>query len=238
METKEAKEVVEGMHRKVVGFNLDPRQYPESLDGSYVTDKGIIDHSLVSDSSLSSDVPNTSFEHAQRESMPFPKINNTMEIEEEDEDESFIRSPIGGGKKSTPHILSVGAPCTPFPQLQSGQVKSGLRAISSTSTPGMVLTATPGQLTPILASDSTPAFPPSMDNTGVTPFLKVNYGQERSILPDASFVFGIQVCPRPIPGQATNWPTKAEDLVQKVCFIVSSDRGMGCIPCGLIHKLC
>ncbi|GFR57765.1 anaphase-promoting complex subunit 2 [Elysia marginata] len=221
-----SEEKEENTHKKVVGFDLGHRQSPESLDGSYVTDKDVMANSLVSESGLSSQLPGNSAEFAQSESAVVTKPFCPME-EEDDDDESFIRSPIGGGKKSTPapgpRILSGGAPSTPFPHCGS----AGLRGLSSTSTPGMVLTATPGQLTPIIPTDSTPDLSTTRDETADTPSLRVDDSaterdQEKSYLPDASFVFGVPVAARPVPGQATNWPTKPEDLIQKIQVMLKS----------------
>ncbi|KAK3732536.1 hypothetical protein RRG08_030736 [Elysia crispata] len=233
-EGKESMEIgVENVHRKVVGFDLTHGQSPENLDGSYVTDKNAMEQSLASEDSPS-DLPENSFELAQTNNLLAPTPFSGMDDEDDDDDdESFIRSPIGGGKKSTPapvpRILSGCAPSTPFPQNQSVNPKSGFRGMSSTSTPGMVLTAsaTPGQLTPIVAGEGTPVFQTTMDNTADTPSLRVNNsavdpGQEKSVLPDASFVFGIPVTTRPVPGQVTNWPTKAEDLIQKIQVMLKS----------------
>ncbi|RUS84864.1 hypothetical protein EGW08_007405, partial [Elysia chlorotica] len=226
-------ENVPNVQRKVVGFDLSHRQSPENLDGSYVPDKCSMDHSLVSEDSPS-DFPESSFELGQTRQFLTPKPSSVMDNDDdEDDDESFIRSPIGGGKKSTPapipRILSGVAPSTPFPSNQSMQRESGLRAMSNTSTPGMVLTATPGQLTPIVAGEGTPVFQTCIDSTADTPSFggidtssAGDPAHEKSVLPDASFVFGVPVAQRPSPGQVTNWPRKADDLIQKIQVMLKS----------------
>lgn len=220
-----AKGKEEGVTKKSVGFDLSHRQSPENLDGSYVTDKNVL-----LQTGLSTPIPDDSLELARKEAADVLKSFSSMD-EEEDEDESFIRSPIGGSKKSTPgpvpRILSGSAPSTPFPHPNSAKINTGLRAMSSTSTPAMVLTATPGQLTPIVADDSTTVFPNTIDDTADTSSLRIDNSvadpsREKSYLPDASFVFGVPIATRPVPGQVTNWPTKPEDLIQKIQVMLKS----------------
>ncbi|GFN88361.1 anaphase-promoting complex subunit 2 [Plakobranchus ocellatus] len=195
-----------------------------NMDGSYVPDKSVIEQSLVPEDSMSSIHPDSSFELSQRKDMLFPLYASGAEDED---DESFIRSPIGGSKKSVsaplPSVLSGAVSDSPFAQRERCQTSSRLPALSSTSTPGMVLTATPGQLTPIMAAEATPVL--KTDEGNATSHNNDEPSPEddsepsssfKCVLPEASLVFGTTVPARPVPGQVTDWPAKPGSLVNKI----------------------
>ncbi|XP_059146354.1 anaphase-promoting complex subunit 2-like isoform X2 [Physella acuta] len=201
-----------------LGSNLEKRM-AVSMDGSYVNCK-------TNDDSVLSDVSGQrSYQNSQ--SLNVSRTDPVVKILEEEEDfESFIRSPIGGNKKLMSSTVKMK---TAFP-LSSGEAvktcvdsSSGtkLHPLSLTSTPGTAQKQTPGPVTPIAYQESPDVFSDiSIQKTlGDLSHLDSPSILEASVpadvfdagnsdaLPNASVVFGVPVSSRPVPGGSVRWPS-------------------------------
>lgn len=190
-----------------------------NLDGSYVQGTDTAEHSLLSDSSLSS---------LQSEQIMSTRNNLVLpsQVLEDDDFETFIRSPIGGSKKLLPFSKMKQTPAASLTSdthsSVGGSSVSTIRGTSLTSTPGAAIKETPGPITPIAHQDSLEVFSDmSMeDNVACqeTPsvnqsVLAVTAEGTSGALPDASAVFGVNVSSRPVPGGTVRWPGGSENKV-------------------------
>lgn len=219
-----------------LGSNLEKRM-AVSMDGSYVNCK-------TNDDSVLSDVSGPNLRsHQNNQSLNVSRTDPVVKILEEEEDfESFIRSPIGGNKKlmssavkmKTAFLLSTSETATARVDSSSG---TKLHPLSLTSTPGTAQKQTPGPVTPIAYQESPDVFSdisiqktigdlshldsPSILEASV-PADAFDSGNSDS-LPNASVVFGVPVTSRPVPGGSVRWPTNDKGtggMQNRVSFFV------------------
>ncbi|KAH9512448.1 Anaphase-promoting complex subunit 2 [Bulinus truncatus] len=195
-------------------LSVDDKRTIVSMEGSFCPDKSLED-SLEMDRGLSLLNPILNISANNR-------ISNIME--EEEDEESFIRSPIGGSKKFHPSSVNTRKATQPLSVIKTpllSDEKTNLQGVSIhqpsiTSTPGEMLTQTPGNITPISfistpdelyqvqsSQSDRPSFPvatPAPDD----PMSSGIIGS-CGYLPDASEVFGITIPNRPIPCSAHQW---------------------------------
>ncbi|CAL1540803.1 unnamed protein product [Lymnaea stagnalis] len=200
-----------------------------SMDGSYLRNKSVAeDMQAAGDQAILSGQLNSTLNLSRN-------IHATKIVEEEEDIESFIRSPIGGNKKlmssasisKTNSLLPQSlAKSSAFTSVKTPAVDSNSRPLSQTSTPGMALYQTPGPITPIAYQDSPDVFSDISVQHGATAMSQLEtpsiQGQSmvefpdssaplaagsNDPLPDASSIFGVAVTSRPVPGGFVPWPS-------------------------------
>uniref|UniRef100_A0A2C9KE64 Anaphase-promoting complex subunit 2 n=1 Tax=Biomphalaria glabrata TaxID=6526 RepID=A0A2C9KE64_BIOGL len=186
-----------------LGAAVNDKKLSTSMVVSYCEDSSILGDSMQ-DTTQGSLNPALNFSNS--------RISNIIEEEEE---ESFIRSPIGGSKKlyashvnsrKDLHLLSM-AKTTPVTDIRTHSDRVAVHLPSITSTPGEILTQTPGNITPI----SFQCTPEEQLKGQVLQGMSISVDPVTSlvtgvceVLPDASEVFGICLTNRPSQWQAND----------------------------------